>query len=105
MGADFTKELRIMITIKAYMCETCGGRSDKKADIKKCELYHKKREAIVHCDEFEITEQHLKLIQKQNVKHETHGEYGATEIDPKKPYGNSYVEIDIAEILEIQPKG
>lgn len=32
-------------------------------------------------------------------------EYGAPAVDPKRPYGNSSVEVDILEILEIKPEG
>lgn len=49
-----------------------------------------------------ITDQHLKLLKQQNVKFCGGCEYGATEIDPKRPYGNSYVEGDMLEILNMQ---
>lgn len=49
-------------------------------------------------EEFELTEDHLKLIDKMYVGW-SDAEYGAPEINPKKPYGNSYVEGDIADIL------
>ncbi len=48
--------------------------------------------------EFELTEDHLKLIQNMYVSWDA-CEYGAPAIDPKRPYGNSFVEGDIAEIL------
>lgn len=47
---------------------------------------------------FTLTENHLKLLRRMNVGWQD-AEYGAPEIDPKRPYGNSDVELDIAEIL------
>lgn len=47
---------------------------------------------------FELTEEHLKLIQNMYVSWED-CEYGAPSIDCKRPYGNSDVEFDIAETL------
>lgn len=47
---------------------------------------------------FTLTENHLKLLRRMNVGWQD-TEYGAPEIDPKRPYGNSDVELDIAEIL------
>ena len=47
---------------------------------------------------FEIKPEHLKLIKPMNVGWQE-CEYGAPEIDPKRPYGNSAVEDDILEIL------
>jgi hypothetical protein len=47
---------------------------------------------------FDLTEEHIKLLRQAYVRWE-HCEFGAPAIDPKRPYGNSSVEIDIAEIL------
>ena len=49
-------------------------------------------------ERFEIKEEHLKLLNKAYVDWYD-AEFGAPSIDPKRPYGNSYVEGDIAEIL------
>ncbi len=50
--------------------------------------------------EFTVTENHLKLLRHARL-HWDYGEgYGAPAIDPKRPYGNSDVELDIAEILD-----
>lgn len=54
---------------------------------------------------FWVTEQHLKLMQSMNVGYNHRTEFGAPEIDPKRPYGNSSVYHDIADILGISPKG
>ena len=47
---------------------------------------------------FEVTEDHLKLLKHSHVMWRA-SEYGAPMIDPKRPYGNTSVESDIAEIL------
>lgn len=49
---------------------------------------------------FELTEQHLALMKRMWVGWQD-CEFGAPEIDPKRPYGNSGVLQDIAEILGI----
>ena len=49
-------------------------------------------------ERFEIKKEHLQLLNKAYVSW-FDGEFGAPSIDPKRPYGNSYVEGDIAEIL------
>src|SRR5574341_676539 len=53
--------------------------------------------------EFEITETHLMLLRNANVDW-NECEFGAPSIDTKRPYGNSDVPRDIAEMLspEIQ---
>jgi len=48
--------------------------------------------------EFRLTAEHLKLLRRMNVDFED-GEYGAPAVDPKRPYGNSSVAIDIGAIL------
>jgi hypothetical protein len=58
-------------------------------------------EALRWVTEFTVTEDHLKLLRHAWVDSWDEGEgYGAPGINPKKPYGNSYVERDIAEILD-----
>lgn len=47
---------------------------------------------------FKITDSHIKLARKMYVGW-SDVEFGAPEIDPKRPYGNSDVTNDIAEIL------
>lgn len=47
---------------------------------------------------FTVTENHIKLLRRAYVGWEN-CEYGAPAIDCKRPYGNSSVERDIAEIL------
>jgi hypothetical protein len=55
-------------------------------------------------DEFTLTEQHVKLLRRMNVSWGRE-EFGAPEIDPKRPYGNSNVYGDMARILGIPADG
>lgn len=48
--------------------------------------------------EFEVTETHLKLLRTACVDW-NEMEFGAPSIDPKRPYGNSDVPRDIAELV------
>lgn len=56
-------------------------------------------------DYFVVTEGHIKLLRRLNVKYSDFFEFGAPEIDPKRPYGNSYVYGDLGELLGIEPEG
>lgn len=47
---------------------------------------------------FDLTHDHLKLLQRMNVGW-CDDEFGAPEIDPKRPYGNSDVLRDMVELL------
>jgi len=49
-------------------------------------------------EKFTVTEDHLKLIQQMWVGWQD-CEFGAPEIDPKRPYGNGDVCNDVARIL------
>lgn len=52
-------------------------------------------------EEFELKEEHLKLLQRANW--DWNGmEFGAPTIDPKKPYGNSFPIRDMCKILGIE---
>jgi hypothetical protein len=52
----------------------------------------------VSAQRFTLTREHLKLARRMYVEWDN-CEYGAPAINPKRPYGNSDVEGDIAEIL------
>ena len=55
----------------------------------------------LECSEyFEVTEDHLKLLKRMYIEW-SEWEAGAPCVDPKRPYGNSYVEGDVLEILDI----
>jgi hypothetical protein len=53
---------------------------------------------------FVVTENHLKLVKRMNIGYDEYTEFGAPGVSPKRPYGNSDVYGDIAEILDIAPK-
>jgi hypothetical protein len=58
-------------------------------------------ESLLQVTEFTVTEDHLKPLRHAVVDCWYPGEgYGAPGINPKRPYGNSYVEADIARILD-----
>jgi hypothetical protein len=52
-------------------------------------------------DEFTVTDEHLKLLRRAYVGWDD-CEFGAPAIDCKRPYGNSDVVGDMAEILGVQ---
>lgn len=52
---------------------------------------------------FELKSEHIKLLSKVWVSWDF-GEFGAPAIDCKRPYGNSFVYGDIAEILGLTPR-
>jgi hypothetical protein len=53
---------------------------------------------------FNITESHLKLLQHINMRYNDEMEFGAPEVDPKRPYGNSDVYNDMVDMLGLDPK-
>jgi len=93
-----TKETQI------YECSICGKEYNSKEDAENCEVEDKEKKEIENIEratKFTITENHIKLL-----KHLVVGwydcEFGAPCIDPKRPYGNSDVIDDIAEIIGIK---
>jgi hypothetical protein len=88
---------------KRFKC-SCGKTYDYKRDAEQCEKRHKneKREReIEDTNTFTITENHLRLLKNMYVDWDD-CEFGAPEINPKRPYGNSDVENDIAEIINLK---
>jgi hypothetical protein len=55
---------------------------------------------IYRVKEFTVTDEHLRLLRRAHVWWDE-AEFGAPEIDAKRPYGNSNVYADIAEILGV----
>lgn len=49
---------------------------------------------------FTMTEEHIKLLRAMYVGWQD-CEYGAPEIDPKRPYGNSSGVVDVARVLGV----
>lgn len=72
-----------------HECEECEERHNQKKEI----------ENIERAKKFTITDNHLKLLRSMYVDWDD-CEYGAPCINPKRPYGNSSVEDDIAEMIK-----
>ena len=55
----------------------------------------------------DIREKHMKILAKAFFNNLEYNdiEYGTPWLHPKRPFGNSYVEGDILEMLEIEPDG
>ncbi len=53
-------------------------------------------------EKFTLTQEHLKLIQRMNIRFEDDTYDGAPAVDIKRPYGNSDVMSDVAEIIGIE---
>lgn len=94
-------EIREYQRLVRFECGRCDTAHQKKTDAEKC---CSDREPIFNPDaveEFELKQIHLDLFKNMVVGWQD-CEYGAPEIDPKRPYGNSDVEDDIAEICKIE---
>lgn len=88
--------------IALWSCRQCGTRFYTEAEADKCCSKPKKDWDDVQ--EFELKQVHLDLLQNTFIDWED-CEYGAPSIDCKRPYGNSDVEDDIAEIIKLKKKG
>lgn len=84
--------------IKNFVCEECGKKYNNKENAINCENQDKKNSERENLTEFEIKEEHLKLLKNMYV-HWDNCEFGAPTIDCKRPYGNSNAIEDIAEII------
>lgn len=60
------------------------------------------RNVINNPRKFVVTEDHMKLLKRIWFRYDAYTEFGAPEVDPKRPYGNSDVYYDIAEILGLE---
>lgn len=86
---------------EVFECDLCGKTYNNKHDAEVCEeedRFRQKINDLEYTKEFEIKNKHLKLLKNFYVGWND-VEFGAPEIDPKRPYGNSDVIQDIAEIL------
>jgi hypothetical protein len=57
-------------------------------------------DVIKHVKRFTLTDEHLRLLRRASISWDD-TEFGAPCINPKRPYGNSNVFADIAEILQV----
>lgn len=92
------------IKITKYKCPNCDNSSTTEKDIKDCIEKHLVIESIKKCTRFTITDNHMKLLQKQRLRFQKDWEYGSTEVSPKRPYGNGNVVSDIFEIIGVEPE-
>ena len=53
-------------------------------------------------ERFTLTNEHLKLIKRMNIRFDDDAYDGAPAVDIKRPYGNSDVMNDVAEIIGIE---
>ncbi len=56
-------------------------------------------------DRFEVRPEHMKLLTRIFFGYNDWTEFGAPEVDPKRPYGNSDVYGDLAELLGVEADG
>lgn len=73
------------------------------ADLKKKEDALRKQKQSDDRLSFDLTEEHVKLMKRLNIKWIRDDSYlGHIEIDAKRPYGNSDIEDDIAKIIGLK---
>lgn len=84
----------------AYACNKCSLQYNNEWDAAQCCKFKDWSDVT----EFELKQVHLDLLKQSSIDWED-AEYGAPCIDPKRPYGNSNVEDDIAEIIKLKKAG
>jgi len=85
-------------TISEYRCGKCNlSHNTLIAAEKCCEVKVADWENVMV---FDLREEHLKLLSEANIVWDD-CEFGAPGMDPKRPYGNSDVTGDIAEIIKL----
>lgn len=81
-----------------YICSECRRDYTREEDALNCEKEHKLKKQREDLTQFEIREEHLKLLKEMEVGWND-CEFGAPEIDPKRPYGNSDGVDDVARLI------
>lgn len=89
--------------ITFFICSVCHHKYNSKQEALDCEKRHHKEKAFDNTKEFELKQYHLDLL-KETIIDWDDCEYGAPSINCKRPYGNSDVEDDIAEIIKMPKK-
>jgi len=84
-----------------YKCECHGREFNSKEEVLQHEKENKKEHDRDNLLTFELKEEHIQLLTNMYVGW-SDCEFGAPEIDPKRPYGNSSGVDDVAEVLEIK---
>lgn len=87
---------------KGFLCEKCRKEYIDEDYADKC--CEKKKTDWGKAIEFELKQIHLDLL-KETAIDWNDCEFGAPCVDPKRPYGNSDVEDDIAKIIKLSKKG
>jgi hypothetical protein len=90
--------------VDEFICEGCGHRYSTAEAALECEKIHKKKKAFDNIKIFELKQEHIDLLSETYLDWDN-CEYGAPCINCKRPYGNSDVENDIAEIIKLPKKG
>lgn len=88
--------------IKEYRCGKCGKPYSYEEESNKC--CERRKIDWENVDIFELKQIHLDLLKRTNISWDC-CEFGAPSIDCKRPYGNSSVFNDIAEIIKLKKKG
>lgn len=89
--------------VEFYVCGMCGHKYNRKDEALNCEKQHTKEKAFDNIKIFELKQEHLDLLKEASISWND-CEFGAPQIDCKRPYGNSDVEDDIAEIIKFPKK-
>jgi len=84
-----------------YKCECHNRKFDSKEEVLQHEKENKKEHERDNLLAFELKEEHIKLLTNMYVGW-SDCEFGAPEINPKRPYGDSDGVNDVAEVLEIK---
>lgn len=95
------------VNVVMFECEYCHSKFENPNDAENCEARHvweNEIQEIENSTKFTIEDKHIKLLKGMNVEWDD-CEFGAPCIDPKRPYGNSDVFGDIAEIIGLKKKG
>lgn len=87
-----------IIKKEIYVCGICRKSHDNRADALSCEKQDRLRNERDNLVVFRITDEHLKLLKEMNVGWND-CEFGAPQIDPKRPYGNSDGVDDVARVI------
>lgn len=91
----------VEVKIAGYVCGKCGKKYNWEHDAEEC--CKKQRIDWESVEEFELKKEHLELL-KNSIVRWFDCEFGAPCIDCKRPYGNSDVFDDIAEIINLDKK-
>ena len=87
-----------------YNCDYCNKKFNRKDEALSCEKQHQKEKDFDNMKTFELKQIHLDLLKETSIGWND-CEFGAPEINPKRPYGDSNCEDNIAEIIKMKKIG